>query len=44
MKLGQVMVFAKDMELMRRFYRDGVGLTPVDEADPEGNVFQIADA
>ncbi len=28
------MVFAKDMERMRRFYRDGVGLAPVDEADP----------
>jgi catechol 2,3-dioxygenase-like lactoylglutathione lyase family enzyme len=34
MKLGQVMVFAKDMERMRVFYRDGLGLVPVDEEDP----------
>ena len=32
MKLGQVMVFAKDMARMRGFYRDVLGLTPIDEA------------
>lgn len=33
MKLGQVMVFAKDLERMRRFYGDGVGLAVETEAD-----------
>lgn len=31
MKLGQVMVFTKDMARMRAFYRDVLGLTPIDE-------------
>ena len=35
MKLGQVMVFAKDMKKMRAFYRDALGLLPVDEAHPD---------
>ncbi|MDB4954234.1 MAG: hypothetical protein JWO36_1803 [Myxococcales bacterium] len=34
MKLGQVMVFAKDMAKMCAFYRDALGLQPVDESQP----------
>jgi predicted enzyme related to lactoylglutathione lyase len=34
MKLGQVMVFAKDLDRMRRFYESGFGLTAItEEAD-----------
>jgi catechol 2,3-dioxygenase-like lactoylglutathione lyase family enzyme len=32
MKLGQVMVFAKDLERLRRFYAGGFGLTAVEDA------------
>lgn len=35
MKLGQVMVFAKDMKKMRAFYGDALGLTPVEESQDD---------
>ena len=35
MKLNQVMVFAKDMPRMRTFYRDVIGLVPVDETEAD---------
>jgi catechol 2,3-dioxygenase-like lactoylglutathione lyase family enzyme len=35
MRVGQVMVFAKDMARMSAFYRDGVGLVPVEDTRPD---------
>ncbi len=34
MKLRQLILFAKDMPRMHAFYRDVIGLTPVDEIEP----------
>jgi catechol 2,3-dioxygenase-like lactoylglutathione lyase family enzyme len=35
MKLGQVIVFAKDLHRMHAFYRDELGLTTIDGAQPD---------
>ena len=42
MKLGQAMIFVKDIERMTHFYRDGVGLAAIPERCEEG--FVVFDA
>jgi catechol 2,3-dioxygenase-like lactoylglutathione lyase family enzyme len=40
MKLQTAMIFAKDINRMRAFYRDGLGLTPV--PDESGDLEPVA--
>jgi catechol 2,3-dioxygenase-like lactoylglutathione lyase family enzyme len=43
MKLRMAMIFAKDINRMLAFYRDGLGLTPVPDKSGEGWVVFDAD-